>query len=451
MPRMPSPIRTGRISPNRSRSGSPISPRVPTPTANDFPTPSGQVFKVTKRDKGLISPAQSAFSFADDDSPGLAISTPPTPPDIYDEKPAMQPMKQGAPGDSSISLHRLDTSSQAELRKKRSQFYTEVFAYKESDASPKEQVYKESIVSAELKTNVIIKDEYELLQDVSQQLSQRYQRPSTSVALTLTHSACMLFGSTFESAYTLTISALPSLLAPTLNKRNAALLQSFLADALGVPPSRGVIRFMIVPDDCLAFNGTTVLGQVENLERKSEGVKHSATSSFATSTAGPPPLSRAPSTAPPQYTQPPPNSTPPTLAPAPSLGTRQSQNRKQYHFTPRKLPLRPSPSNDNIITNTTTTPIITNPNSPSHNPAPPTGGTQSVPLSRAASPSPYFRPSLNYAGPPVPAVPYDVRGWDREKEEVVARGTGLGKRRSFWGVFARGGRERRGRAEFAGS
>ena len=156
MPRMPSPIRTGRISPNRSRSGSPISPRVPTPTANDFPTPSGQVFKVTKRDKGLISPAQSAFSFADDDSPGLAISTPPTPPDIYDEKPAMQPMKQGAPGDSSISLHRLDTSSQAELRKKRSQFYTEVFAYKESDASPKEQVYKESIVSAELKTNVIV-------------------------------------------------------------------------------------------------------------------------------------------------------------------------------------------------------------------------------------------------------------------------------------------------------
>lgn len=65
----------------------------------------------------------------------------------------------------------------------------------------------------------------------------------------------------------LTISALPSQLLPTTNKRNAALLQSYLADALGVAPVRGVIRFTRIPDEDLAFNGTTILGQIENLQK----------------------------------------------------------------------------------------------------------------------------------------------------------------------------------------
>lgn len=65
----------------------------------------------------------------------------------------------------------------------------------------------------------------------------------------------------------LTISALPSQLLPTTNKRNAALLQTFLADSLGVAPARGVIRFTPIPDQDLAFNGTTVLGQIENLQK----------------------------------------------------------------------------------------------------------------------------------------------------------------------------------------
>ena len=113
-----------------------------------------------------------------------------------------------------------------------------------------------------------VHDEYALLQDLSQQLSQRYQRPTTSIFLSLSHSACMLFGGTFDSAYILTITTLPSLLLPTTNKRNSALLQAFLADSLGVSPARGLVRFLAVPDEFLAFNGTTVLGQIDNLKRE---------------------------------------------------------------------------------------------------------------------------------------------------------------------------------------
>lgn len=159
MPRLPSPIRTGRNSFIRDRSVSPVSPRAHTPTANDFPTPQGQVFTVRKRDKGLVSPAQSAFSFADGDSPIHAISTPPTPPDSVDQnhKSIMRPLDRGTPGERPSSSNAMTNPEQPTLRKQRShQFYQEVFAYREPDASPKDRIYKDAIITCEVKTNVIV-------------------------------------------------------------------------------------------------------------------------------------------------------------------------------------------------------------------------------------------------------------------------------------------------------
>jgi len=157
---MPSPIRTGRTSPIRPGSVSPTSFRSPTPTANDFPTPAGQVFTVRKRDQGLVSPAQSAFPFADDDSPIHAFSTPPTPPDSVDHQRAMtRPLNRGTPGEpGSWSSTAIGNAEQQTLRRKRShQFYTEVFAYREPNCSPKDHVYKDSVVTCEVKTNVIVR------------------------------------------------------------------------------------------------------------------------------------------------------------------------------------------------------------------------------------------------------------------------------------------------------
>ena len=114
-----------------------------------------------------------------------------------------------------------------------------------------------------------MKDEYQLLADLSQHLSQRYHRPTSSIFITLAHSQCLLYAGTFDSAYILTLTALPSQIQPTTNKRNASLIQSFMADALGVSPDRGIVRFVGVAEEYLATNGTTVLGEIENLRKTS--------------------------------------------------------------------------------------------------------------------------------------------------------------------------------------
>lgn len=109
-----------------------------------------------------------------------------------------------------------------------------------------------------------IKDEFSFITDFSYQLSNRYQRPVSSIAVTLSHSQCMMFGGSFDSAYTLTIHALPSLTQPTTNKRNAALLQKHVEETLGVKPTRGYVRFVATPEDMVAIGGRTIAAEIED-------------------------------------------------------------------------------------------------------------------------------------------------------------------------------------------
>lgn len=78
---------------------------------------------------------------------------------------------RGAPGNGAIISATNSTPQQQELRKKKSQFYTEVFSYREPNLSPKERVYKESIVTAEVRTNVIVRL---LLRGSATQLADHY-------------------------------------------------------------------------------------------------------------------------------------------------------------------------------------------------------------------------------------------------------------------------------------
>lgn len=118
-------------------------------------------------------------------------------------------------------------------------------------------------------TSSQVKDEYLFLADLSQHLSQRYHRPTSSIFITLSHSACLLFAGTFDSAYILTLTALPSQIQPTTNKRNASLIQSFMSDSLGVSSDRGIVRFVGIAEEFLATGGTTVLGEIENMSKTS--------------------------------------------------------------------------------------------------------------------------------------------------------------------------------------
>jgi hypothetical protein len=86
--------------------------------------------------------------------------------------------------------------------------------------------------------------------------------------ITVNHSACLLLGGSFEPTYILTINALPVQVQPTTNKRNAALIQTFMTESIGVSPDRGIIKFVPIPEESLATNGMTILGEIERLERQ---------------------------------------------------------------------------------------------------------------------------------------------------------------------------------------
>jgi hypothetical protein len=72
------------------------------------------------------------------------------------------------------------------------------------------------------------------------------------------HGICYFFQGCFSPAYVLTLSLQPGDVSPACNRRNAAVLQAQMHEALGVHPQRGVIKFVAVPDDGLAWNGMTV-------------------------------------------------------------------------------------------------------------------------------------------------------------------------------------------------
>ncbi|KAL8736910.1 MAG: hypothetical protein Q9181_002206 [Wetmoreana brouardii] len=228
---------------------------------NEFPRKAGHSFSVSKRDNGLISPAKSSFSFADELEPTTAPAS--NKMDILDENQISRQMSRS--GD--VTMVDRDRAS-VDLARRKSQFYREVFAYREPNLTARDRVHQYSVITAEVKTNVIIKDEYIFLQDVSQHLSQRYRRPLSSIFITLNHSECLLFAGSFDSAYIMTITALPSQIQPVTNKRNAVMIQTFMADSLGVNPDRGVVRFVAMPEENLATNGNTVLGEIENLNRE---------------------------------------------------------------------------------------------------------------------------------------------------------------------------------------
>ncbi|KAL8834989.1 MAG: hypothetical protein Q9170_003510 [Blastenia crenularia] len=250
---MPTPPRSGLSSRNSFE-------------ANAFPRQAGHPLTVSKRDNGLISPAKSTFSFADEVEP---VNMPASSrPDIIDENAISGPLGRGSPGDAALMAMVNRDRASTDLSRRKSQFYSEVFAYREPNLTVRDRVNRYSVITAEVKTNVIVKDEYTFLQDLSQHLSQRYQRPTSSIFITLNHSECLLFAGTFDSAYVITITALPSQLQPVTNKRNAVMIQNFMADLLGVTPDRGIIRFVGISEEYLATNGNTIQGEIDNMSKE---------------------------------------------------------------------------------------------------------------------------------------------------------------------------------------
>ena len=103
---------------------------------------------------------------------------------------------------------------------------------------------------------------------MSYHLAARYTRPDSSIMINVDHSSCLALGGTFDPCYVLTLSLVPSQMQATTNKRNAALIQSFMADILSVPPERGIVKFVAIPEENFAVNGSTLFGEIERLEQQ---------------------------------------------------------------------------------------------------------------------------------------------------------------------------------------
>ena len=125
-----------------------------TPTVNDFPIPSGHSFTVAKRDQGLVSPTQSSFTFSEEDQQPHAISTPCTMPST----PIIRDMDRGTPGEGGSRAPSVNGyAEQKELGRKRSQYFADSLACREPVMNFRDRVHKDSVIMADVKTNVIVR------------------------------------------------------------------------------------------------------------------------------------------------------------------------------------------------------------------------------------------------------------------------------------------------------
>ncbi|ELR03283.1 hypothetical protein GMDG_06031 [Pseudogymnoascus destructans 20631-21] len=114
-------------------------------------------------------------------------------------------------------------------------------------------------VVAELVTSSDISDKYTLY-NLSHALSHLYNRPQSSITISLFYTAYLLHDHTLDPSYILTISAPPALCQAHDNDCNAVAMAQFLDEALAVPPRRGTIKFLPMHLSCLAVGGRTLLG-----------------------------------------------------------------------------------------------------------------------------------------------------------------------------------------------
>ncbi|KAL6786799.1 Tautomerase/MIF superfamily [Trichoderma sp. SZMC 28012] len=178
--------------------------------------------------------------------------------------PESDPRTQSQHASSLMDVAKSTFNDKERLSTKRSQYFHDALHERSSENSATEAVRGEALIYAEVKTNVKIESEQQFLTVFSHHLAARYNRHPSSIVISLHHGQCLLFGGSMDPAYTLTITALASEVQPATNKRNAAVLQKHLEAVLHVPPDRGMVRFIPVAEECLAWGSKTVAGRISD-------------------------------------------------------------------------------------------------------------------------------------------------------------------------------------------
>lgn len=138
----------------RSSTASPEPDEQDSPTANDFPRPAGQTVTGSKVGNRIVSPTPSTLSFEPEDSGSNGL---PFTPDFIEQKKISRNVMRGAPGDAALMAMVKRDQEGTNLARRKSQFYGEVFAYRESNISARNKIHQFSVITAEVRTNVIVR------------------------------------------------------------------------------------------------------------------------------------------------------------------------------------------------------------------------------------------------------------------------------------------------------
>lgn len=83
-------------------------------------------------------------------------------PPAKEERRLTRLFERGAPGDAAI-FSSGKTPERRELAKRKSQYFEDVFAFRESSMSARERVHRESMVIADIRTNVIVSLKHQII------------------------------------------------------------------------------------------------------------------------------------------------------------------------------------------------------------------------------------------------------------------------------------------------
>lgn len=127
----------------------------PATGADQTPRSARQSLSVPGKDRenGHGSPFRTDFSFGKHDRSVKPVSTNS---DSRDGKHMMRNISRGAPGDAALMSMVERSEEETQQCRRKSSFYGDVFAFRESNASVRDKVARESMVMAEVKTNVIV-------------------------------------------------------------------------------------------------------------------------------------------------------------------------------------------------------------------------------------------------------------------------------------------------------
>ena len=130
----------------------------------------------TKKRASLIelppSPADSDLAMRHASPKGSSSTT------MREEEQITRTLDRGAPGDQAI-FSDAKSPEQKELARKKSQYYNEVFAARESSTSARERVLKDSPILADVRTNVIVSVVYQKAPSVAPLLTISRSQTST--------------------------------------------------------------------------------------------------------------------------------------------------------------------------------------------------------------------------------------------------------------------------------